>query len=152
AWVNLPTLKSITTRQRRRRWKKRRVFDLLLRAGRFAGTQVCSSTSQHRGLIARKGRSLVELGSDLSLQLPGRPSASPCLGLVEGARFEVLHAHQPDVVRPGQREWRASADRRFRRRRVLNWPAQVKEPHLLQVALGEAATEPGRLVRGQTRQ
>src|SRR5207248_8860575 len=64
-----------------------RVLDLLLGGGLFSRTQVRTSALQHRRLIPREGRPLIELRGDLPIQLPGRPAAAARLRLVEGARF-----------------------------------------------------------------
>src|SRR4051812_27015313 len=68
--------------------------------------------AKHGRFVPRKGRALVELASDLAVQLAHRPAAAKGLRLVEAARLWIGHTEQADVVRPRQREHRDPGERR----------------------------------------
>mmetsp|Transcript_42322 Transcript_42322/g.99368 ORF Transcript_42322/g.99368 Transcript_42322/m.99368 type:complete len:305 (-) Transcript_42322:2094-3008(-) len=105
---------------------------------------------QHRRLVFRQRRALVELAADLPIQLAHAPAAAQGLGFIELARMLVLDRQQPHIGRPRQREdlrqlvqpprphWLRG---RFARHCLANWPGQKKRPHLLQVLTAEATAE-----------
>ena len=59
---------------------------------------------QHGRLTLRVRGPLVELGADLSVELPDGPATPDGFSLIEGPRRGRRDRHQMDVVGPGERE------------------------------------------------
>ena len=134
------------------------VFDLFF--GRERVFRLCRSTfGEHLRFIPGKSGALVEERIDLAIELPHAPAAAQRFGLVKLSRLFAFHREQPDVGRPWEKKPRGrlrqfrrqrlrfcrrnkqtSLSLRFRRRRLRNWPTQIKEPHLLEIALGKTAS------------
>jgi len=97
-----------------------RIFDGLLRRHLvFAPSDL--TLVEHRDLVSRQRRALVEQRVDLTDELPDGPAAPKCFGLVELSRGRVLDLEQLHVVRPRKRQLRGHfRQNRFSRRRLPN--------------------------------
>jgi hypothetical protein len=62
--------------------------------------------AQKCGLVSREGRSLIELGLNLAIELADRPATAQDFAFVERARVSASNCQEPHVVRPREREAR----------------------------------------------
>lgn len=105
-----------------------RVFN---QVGRLKNLIALFRQLQQSGFTARKGKPLIQQGSNLPLQFPRRPVRFDTFRLIKSPRFRLFNASKQAVMCPTQ----------FGTHCVPNWESVIKFTHVTQITNNEAFSE-----------